>query len=55
MYLIKKVDKNINNKKMSQQEKDELLYILKAEIDTAINSILIAGIETPLNIISIAS
>ena len=29
------------------------MYILKAEIDTAINSIIIAGTETPLNIIFI--
>ena len=29
------------------------MYILKIEIDTAIDSIIIAGIKTPLNIISI--
>ena len=53
MYLIKEVDEDINNKEISQQKKDELLYILKVEIDIATNSIIIAGIETPLNIISI--
>ena len=34
-------------------KKKKLLYALKAEIDTAIDSIIIAGIKTPLNIISI--
>ena len=29
------------------------MYILKVEIDTAIDSIIIAGIKTPLNTVSI--
>ena len=53
MHLIKKVNKNINDKEISQQEKDKLLYILKAEINIVIDSIIIAGIKTLLNIISI--
>ena len=54
MYLIEEVDKDVSNKEMSQQEdKDELIYILKVEIDTAIDSITIAGIETLLNIVFI--
>ena len=30
------------------------MYILKAEIDIAIDNIIIAGIKTPLNTVSIA-
>ena len=54
IYLIKEVNKDISDKEISQQKEDKLLYILKTEIDTATNSITIAGIETSLNIISIA-
>ena len=54
MQLIKKVNKTINNKEISQQEKDKLLYILKVEIKTAINNIIIAGTKTPLNTVFIA-
>ena len=53
MYLIKEVNKDVSDKEISQQEKDKLLYTLKIKIDTAINSIIIAGIKTSLNIISI--
>ena len=54
MYSIKEVNKDISNKKISQQKENKLLYILEVEINTAIDSIIIAGIETPLNIVSIA-
>ena len=54
MHLIKKVNKVISNSKISQQKEDELIYALKAEIDIVTNSITIAGIETLLNIVSIA-
>ena len=55
MHLIKEVNEDVSDKKISQQEEDKLLYTLKVEIDTAIDSIIIAGIETLLNIIFIAS
>ena len=54
IYLIKEVNKNISDKKKSKQEDKDLIYILKAEINTTIDSITIANIETLLNIISIA-
>ena len=53
IHLIEEVDEDVSNKKISQWEEDELLYILKAEIDTVIDSITIAGIETLLDIIFI--
>ena len=55
IYLIKEVDEDVSNKKISQQEENKLLYALKAKIDTAINSIIIVGTETLLNTVSIAS
>ena len=49
MHIIKEVNKAINNNKNLQQEIKELIYILKAKTETVINSIIITGIETPLN------
>ena len=54
MHSIEEVNKDISNKEISQQEEDELLYILKVEINTAIDSIIITGIKTLLKIIFIA-
>ena len=54
MHLIKEVNKDISDKKISLWKENELLYALKVEIDTVIDSIMIVGIETSLNIISIA-
>ena len=53
MHLIKGVDEVVNNNKIFQQEEEELIYILKVETKTAIDSIIVAGTETPLNIVSI--
>ena len=53
IYLIKKVNKIANNKEMFQDEDEDLLYILKIDINTATNSIIIAGIKTPLNTVFI--
>ena len=53
MYPIKKVNKVISNNKIFQQKKKKLAYILKVEINTAIDSVIIAGIETPLNTVFI--
>ena len=53
IYLIEEINKDISNKKISQQEEDELLYILKTEINTAIDSITTAGTEALLNIVFI--
>ena len=38
---------------MSQWEEVKLIYILEVETDTVIDSIIIAGIETLLNIVFI--
>ena len=54
IHSIKEVNKDISNKEISQQEEDELLYTSKVEINTATDSIIIAGTETPLDIIFIA-
>ena len=53
MHLIKEVNKDISNKEISQQEENKLSYILEVEIDTATDSITIAGIETLLNTVFI--
>ena len=53
MHSIEEVDEDASNKEISQQEEDKLLYILKAEINTATDSITIAGTETLLNTVSI--
>ena len=54
IYLIKEVGEDVSNKEISQQEEDKLTYALEVEINIATNCIIIAGIETPLNIIFIA-
>ena len=53
MYSIKEFNKDISDKEMSQQKEDKLLYILKTEINTATDSIIIAGTKTLLNIVFI--
>ena len=53
MYPIKGVNKVISNNKDPQQEIEELIYILEAETNTAIDSIMVADIETLLDIASI--
>ena len=53
MHLIKEVNKDISNKKISQQEENKLLYAIAVKIDTAIDSIIIAGTETLLNTVFI--
>ena len=54
IYLIKEVNKTVSDNKTFQWELKEFIDILKAETEIAINSITVAGIETPLNIASIA-
>ena len=53
MHSIKEVNKTVNDNKTFQQELKELTDILKAETETAINSITVAGIKTLLNTASI--
>ena len=53
IHPIKETDKAASNNKISQQEKEKLIYISEVEINIVLDSITIAGIETPLNIISI--
>ena len=55
MHPIKKVNKIISNNKNLQWETEKLIYTVKAEINTVTDSIIIAGIDTPLNIVSITS
>ena len=54
MHSIEEVDEDVSDEEISQWEEDELSYTIEAEIDTATDSMMIAGIETPLDIISIA-
>ena len=54
IYLIKKVNKIASDKEISQDKDKDLIYILKVEINTATDSIIIADIKTLLNIIFIA-
>ena len=54
MHLIKEVNEDASDKEMSQWEEDELSYASEVEIDTATDSIIIAGTETPLDIAFIA-
>ena len=53
IHLIKEINKVISDNKMSQWKKVKLIYILEVKINIAIDSIIIAAIETLLNIISI--
>ena len=53
IHPIKEVNKVISDNKISQQEEKKLVYILKAEINIATDSIIIVGIETPLDTVSI--
>ena len=53
IYLIKEVDKTVNNNKTFQKELKELADILKVETKIVINSITVANIKTLLNIASI--
>ena len=53
MYPIKEVNKVVSNNKIFQWEEEKLIYILEAEIDIVLDSIIIAGIETLLDIVSI--
>ena len=55
IYLIKEVDETVSNNKTFQQELKELTDILKAETETATDSITVTSIKTPLNIASITS
>ena len=55
IHSIEEVNKDISDKEISQQKKDELLYTLKIEIDIATDSITIAGTETLLDIVFITS
>ena len=55
IHSIKKVDEDVSNKEMSQQKKNKLLYALEVKINTVTDSITIAGTETLLNMVSIAS
>ena len=53
IHLIKEVDKTASDNKTFQQELKKLADILKAETEIAINSIIVAGIKTLLNMASI--
>ena len=55
MHSIEEVDEDASDEEMSQWEEDELSYASEAEIDTATDSMTIAGTETPLDTVSIAS
>ena len=54
MHLIKKVNKIISDKEISQDKDKDLIYILKIEINIATDSITIINIKTLLNTASIA-
>ena len=53
MYSINEVNEIASNKEMSQNEDKDLIYILEVEIDTATDSITIAGIKTLLKTVFI--
>ena len=53
IYLVKETNKTISNNKIFQQEEEKLTYILEVEINIVLDSIIIVGIETPLNTVSI--
>ena len=55
IYLIKEVNKTVNDNKIFQWELKELTDILEVETETATDSIIVAGIKTLLDIASIAS
>ena len=54
MHSIKAVNKIISDNKTFQQELKEIIDILKAETKTAIDSITVIDIKTPLDTASIA-
>ena len=54
IHSIKEVNKIASNKEIFYNKNEDLIYILKVEINTATDSITIAGIKTLLNIVSIA-
>ena len=54
IYSIKEVDETASDNKTFQQELKKLTDILKAETETVIDNITVAGIKTLLNIASIA-
>ena len=54
MHLIKKVNEDVSDKEISQQEENKLSYTSKAEINRATDSIIIAGTKTPLDTVFIA-
>ena len=53
IYPIKEVNKVASDNKIFQQEDEKLIYILEVEINIVLNSIIIIGIKTPLNTVSI--
>ena len=53
MHLIKETNKVISNSKIFQWEEKKLIYILEVEINIVLDSIIIVGTETLLNIVSI--
>ena len=53
IYLIEEVDETVSDNKIFQWELKELADTLKAETETAIDSITVASIKTPLDIASI--
>ena len=55
IHSIKKIDKTASDNKTFQQELKELADISEAKTKTAIDSIIVAGIETPLDTASITS
>ena len=54
IYLIKEVNKTINNNKTFLQELKEFIDILEAETKIAIDSIIVVDIKTLLNTAFIA-
>ena len=53
IHLIKEVNETVSDNKTFLQEIKELVYTLEAETETVIDSIIVVGIKTPLDMASI--
>ena len=55
IYPIKEINKVISDKEISLKKDKDFIYIIKVEFNIVTDRVIIVGIKTPLNIISITS